>query len=299
MALWDTLYPPMDWEANRTSWPHTEHSRFITVQNQIWHVQSFGRGPVLLLLHGTGASTHSWRDLVLTLAENHTVICPDLPGHAFSYWNTKSSNSLDHMAAGLAHLLSHLKVWPSVIMGHSAGAAVAAQFILQHPTLPVPTLIGLNPAWLPLTGLASWLFPPTAKLLALNPLSGVLFAKQAAKPSVVRNLLQSTGSRLDETALSYYQRLLQTPSHVRGVLAMMAAWRLNRLAQQLPQLTGPVFMLLGGNDHTIPASLAAETMKLLPQTTSRTFAGLGHLAHEEAPAAACGQILEWIRQTDR
>jgi magnesium chelatase accessory protein len=299
MALWDALYPPMDWEANRATWPHTDHSRFVTVHGQIWHVQTFGSGPVLLLLHGTGASTHSWRDLVLPLAESHTVICLDLPGHAFSYWDTKKSNSLDHMASGLAALLNHLQVWPSVIVGHSAGAAVAAQLILQHTTLPVPTLIGLNPAWLPLTGLASWLFPPTAKLLALNPLSGVLFAKQAAKPSVVRNLLQSTGSHFDEAGLSYYQRLLQTPSHDRGVLAMMAAWRLNRLAQQLPQLSGPVFMLLGGNDRTIPASLAAQTMTLLPKTTSRTLAGLGHLAHEEAPDTVCEQIIEWVRQTGR
>ena len=78
---------------------------------------------------------------------------------------------------------------------------------------------------------------------------------------------------------------------------MMAAWRLHRLAQQLPQLTGPVFMLLGANDRTIPASLAAETMNLLPNTTSRTLAGLGHLAHEEAPDAVSQQILEWVRQT--
>ena len=80
---------------------------------------------------------------------------------------------------------------------------------------------------------------------------------------------------------------------------MMAAWRLNRLAQQLPQLSGPVFMLLGANDGTIPASLAAETMTLLPNTTSRTLAGLGHLAHEEAPAVVSEQILEWVKQTAR
>ncbi len=296
MAIWDALYPSMDWEANRRSWPHAAHSHFVTLHDQKWHFQTFGSGPALLLLHGTGASTHSWRDLVLTLSESHTVICPDLPGHAFSDYNSDKTNSLKYMTDGLATLLNHLDIWPQAIIGHSAGAAVGANLILKHPKLPAPVLIGLNPAWLPLTGLASWLFPPAAKILAMNPLSGLLFAKQAAKPSVVRNLLRSTGSHLDDTALSYYQRLLQTPSHVRGVLAMMAAWRLNRLGQQLPQLTGSVFMLLGGNDRTIPASLATESLKLMPKATSRTFAGLGHLAHEEAPAAVSLQILEWIEQ---
>lgn len=298
MALWDALYPPMDWEANRKTWPHAANSRFVTVHGQTWHVQTFGQGPVLLLLHGTGASTHTWRDLVLTLARDHTVICPDLPGHAFSYWNAQKSNSLGNMATGLAALLEHLQVWPSAIIGHSAGAAVGAQLILEHANAPETALIGLNPAWLPLPGLASWLFPPAAKLLALNPLSGVFLAKKAAKPAFVRDLLKSTGSQLDDAALSYYQRLLQTPSHLRGVLAMMAAWRLNRLSQQLPLLKGPVFMLLGGNDRTIPASLSAESLKLMPKATSRTFAGLGHLTHEEAPDAVCLQILEWIKQTN-
>lgn len=297
MALLDALYPPMDWEANRETWPHAANSRFVTVHGQAWHVQTFGHGPVLLLLHGTGASTHSWRNLVLTLSKDHRVICPDLPGHAFSYWNTHKSNSLGNMASGLAALLGHLNVWPSAVIGHSAGAAVGAQLILKHANKSETVLIGLNPAWLPLPGLANWLFPPLAKLLAFNPLSGVLLAKQAAKPAFVRDLLKSTGSHLDDAALIYYQRLLQTPSHVRGVLAMMGSWRLNRLSQQLPLLKGPVFMLLGGIDRTIPASLSAESLKIMPQATSCTLAGLGHLAHEEAPDVVCHQILEWVRQT--
>lgn len=298
MALWDALYPPMDWEANRKTWPHAANSRFVTVHGQAWHVQTFGHGPALLLLHGTGASTHSWRDLVVTLSQDHTVICPDLPGHAFSYWNTQKSNSLGNMASGLAALLEHLNVWPTAIIGHSAGAAVGAQLVLKHAKVPETVLIGLNPAWLPLPGVANWLFPPVAKLLAINPLSGILLAKQAVKPAFVRNLLKSTGSHLDDAALSYYQRLLQTPSHVRGVLSMMAAWRLNRLSQQLPLLQGPIFMLLGGNDLTIPASLSEESLKIMPKATSRTLAGLGHLAHEEAPDAVCQQILEWVQQTN-
>jgi magnesium chelatase accessory protein len=299
MALWDALYPPMDWEANRSTWPHSEHSHFITLQNQQWHWQSFGRGPLLLLLHGTGASTHSWRDLVLPLSRHHQVICPDLPGHAFSDYNSGQPNSLAYMADGLAGLLQHLELWPEAIVGHSAGAAVGAQLILQQPLAPTTTLIGLNPAWLPLPGLANWLFPPAAKLLAINPVSGLLFARQAKKPDVVRKLMLSTGSHLDEVALSYYQRLLQTPAHVRGVLAMMAAWRLNELAQRLPQLQGPVFTLLGAHDKTIPPSLAAQTFTVLPKTQSRTLPGLGHLAHEEDPATACAQILDWVRKTAR
>ena len=43
-----------------------------------------GDGPDLLLLHGSGAATHSWRDLAPLLARDFRVIAPDLPGHGFT-----------------------------------------------------------------------------------------------------------------------------------------------------------------------------------------------------------------------
>ena len=49
-----------------------------------WHVQMMGTGPQVLLLHGAGAATHSWRDVAPLLARDFTVIAPDLPGHGFT-----------------------------------------------------------------------------------------------------------------------------------------------------------------------------------------------------------------------
>jgi magnesium chelatase accessory protein len=294
--MWDAFYPPMDWATNQATWPHARFSRFVQLPGQTWHVQMLGQGPALLLLHGTGASTHSFRDLLLPLAEHHTVVCPDLTGHAFTSMHQRQSSSLPNIATNLGLLLEHLQLWPQAIVGHSAGAAIAAQLVLQQPGRPTPVLIGLNPAWLPLHGMASWLFPPAARLVALNPLSARLFAYYASSPRLVSALLESTGSRLGEAAQSYYRRLLQCPAHVRGVLSMMTAWRLQELERALPSLKGPVFLHLGANDRTIPAVQAEQACALMPQAVKRSFAGLGHLAHEEAPARTCAQILEWVRQ---
>jgi magnesium chelatase accessory protein len=174
---------------------------------------------------------------------------------------------------------------------------VGAQLILNAPALATPVLIGLNPAWLPLPGLANWLFPPAAKLLALSPFSAHLFAHQAKKSSAVRKLMDSTGSRLDDAALSYYQRLLQSPTHVKGVLSLMAAWNLDDLAVRLKHLSGPVFLHLGGNDRTVPSSMSRDACGLIPRALAITVPGLGHLAHEEAPEATTEQITTWIRQS--
>ena len=74
---------PLDWDRDGRHWPHREASRFVTSGGIRWHVQVMGcepgTAPVLLLLHGTGASTHSWRGVMPALADRYTLVAPDLP----------------------------------------------------------------------------------------------------------------------------------------------------------------------------------------------------------------------------
>lgn len=293
--MFESFYPGMSWADHRSHWPHAQHSRFVLAGGIQWHVQQLGQGPCMLLLHGTGSGSFSWRDLLLTLAQHFTVIAPDLPGHAFSSRGPEGALSLPGMAESLCALLSELKLQPQVLVGHSAGAAIAAHMVQHHPTLLTPnaTLIGLNPAWLPLTGGASWLFGPAAKLAELNPLSAWATAKMAKQPGVVRRCLERTGSTLDAQGLDLYTRVLSNSGHIHGVLSMMAAWRLDALASQLREIRNPVFMAVGSHDQTIPPTLAREACLRMPQAQCVMQEGLGHLAHEQAPQGTSQQILHW------
>lgn len=295
--MWDSLYPPMDWASYKNTWPHASFSRFVEMPGQRWHVQIMGQGPVLLLLHGTGASTHSWRDMAPLLAQHYTVVMPDLPGHAFTTLHAKHAPSLPNMSADVRRLLAHLDLWPVAILGHSAGAAVAAHLSLGSERLP-PVVVGLNPAWLPQPGAAQWLFAPTAKLMALNPYSGRLVANHLAKPWVVAKLLASTGSHISQAGVDYYSRLVASPTHVHGVLSMMAAWNLDALNHRLAQLS-PVLLHVGENDQTVPASLAHEAKRLIPGADLILKPGLGHLAHEEQAQSTATEILQWLKQKGR
>jgi magnesium chelatase accessory protein len=154
-------------------------------------------------------------------------------------------------------------------------------------------LIGLNPAWLPLPGMAHGLFGPAAQLAALNPLSAWATAKLAAKPGTVAQWLARTGSRLDEQGQALYTRVLSDSGHVHGVLSMMAAWRLKPLSERLHQLQGPVCMAIGANDQTVPPALAETACQLVPQIRKSVHAGLGHLAHEQDPVGTAQQIVQW------
>ncbi|PUE37967.1 alpha/beta fold hydrolase BchO [Limnohabitans sp. Hippo4] len=295
--MFDSLYPTMQWANYRSTWPHAQHSQFIQAGGIQWHVQIMGLGPVLLLLHGTGSGSFSWRGLMPLLSAHFQVIAPDLPGHAFTSRGPEGSLSLQGMSEGLRALLLQLNVTPSIIGGHSAGAAIAANMLLQQRALSQTQLIGFNPAWLPLPGLPSLIFRPAAKLAAINPVSAWATAKLASKPAMIEKSILQTGSQLDAQGLALYQSVFSHSGHVHSVLNMMAAWQLDTLSKSLPQLQNKVSILVGMQDQTVPPSMAHEACKLMPQARVFEQHGLGHLAHEEDPAGTAQLILTHCEST--
>lgn len=281
------------WEREGRDWPNREASRFVDAGGLSWHVQIMGQGPTMLLLHGAGASTHSWRDLMPALARDFHVIAPDLPGQGFTSPPSGDGYSLHGMARSVAALLSSLHATPQWIVGHSAGCAIAVRMALDGLASP-RAIIGVNGALLPFHGVGA-LFSGLAKLLAINPFFPRLFAHQARSPRVVARLLDDTGSRIDAHGAEIYRRLAQNPGHVAGTLRMMAHWDLDALRRDLPRLRTKLYLLTGMKDGTVDPERAHDVRKLAPQAEIIAFPGLGHLAHEERPdffAAHIRQIVE-------
>jgi magnesium chelatase accessory protein len=294
----------LDWTRDGLHWPHHKRSSFVQAAGLRWHVQQFpGPGtdaPCLLLLHGTGASTHSWRDLAPLLANRYRVIAPDLPGHAFTGLPPGGVGSpqltLPGMARALQGLLSALGQTPVWVVGHSAGAAIAVRMCLDGLIQP-QRLVGLNAALLPLGGLAGAVFSPAAKLMAAAPLVPRLFAWRARDPAVLQRLLHSTGSTLDATGTALYRRLVSSPAHATGALGMMANWDLPTLAADLPRLAVPLDLLVGTRDRTVPPEQAQRVWAQLSEAARGRCVrldGLGHLAHEEDPV----RVAECLLDTD-
>jgi magnesium chelatase accessory protein len=272
---------PLDWSRAGTDWPNRELSRFVATRGHRWHVQRGGTGPRVLLLHGAGASTHSWRGVIPRLLPSCEILAPDLPGQGFSS-GAAPRFTLPAMAEDLGKLLESQGFEPEVIVGHSAGAAIGLRMALDGVARPEAVLC-LNGALTPFRGVAGVLFPPLARLLALNPLSGAVFARTAATPGTVRSLIAGTGSRIDAAGLGLYERLIGTPSHVTATLAMMARWDLNPLIADLPKLAVPVTLAIGLRDRAVPPEGTRGVAGRLRFGTVREYPEHGHLMHEEAP----------------
>lgn len=281
---------PLRWERDGAGWPLGEHSRRVRAGGLDWHVQLLGDGPVALLVHGTGAATHSWRGVAPRLARGFTVVAPDLPGHGFTETLPAGRWSLPGVAAALAALLRELGARPALAVGHSAGAAIAIRMALDGALAP-RALVSLNGALRPWRGPVSSLFAPLAQLMAATPVLSSLFAWRARSPRLVESLVAGTGSRLDAAGFELYARTVRNAEHVAGALSMMANWDLAPLERDLPRLACRTLFLVGGNDRTVPPSESRDAQARVAGSVYRELAGLGHLAHEEAPEAVAAAIL--------
>ena len=281
--------PPSSCLLPGADWPNREASAFVEARGLRWHIQTMGKGPDLLMVHGTGASTHSWEGLAPLLAQHFRLVAPDLPGHGFTHAKRPPELSLPGMALALASLLGLLEFSPKIVIGHSAGAAILARLCLDG-TISPKVFVSINGAFLPFGGLGRFLFPSMAKLLFLNPLAPRLFAWSGDQAAVAK-LLKGTGSKIGPRGVDLYARLLHNPGHVAGALGMMANWDLIDLRQELPRLNAKVLLIVGDNDKAVLPRDADVVTAEIPGAIVETIRQAGHLAHEERPAEVCRIIV--------
>jgi magnesium chelatase accessory protein len=270
------------WDRDGRRWPNRDSSQFVDAAGFRWHVQRMGDGPVLLLAHGTGASTHSWRALAPVLAEHFTVVAPDLPGHGFTKSPPPPRLSLPGMSTDLSALLDKLKLSPDLVVGHSAGAAILCRMALDGRIAP-KGIVSLNGALMGFRGMAGRIFSPLARVLASSTLTSVVLASTLSGQRSVERLIEETGSTIDAAGREHYRRLVESPAHVGAALGMMANWDLEPLERDLARLAMPLLLLVGSNDRSIPPSAAFKVRAIAPDAAVEEQRGLGHLAHEERP----------------
>lgn len=284
----------LNFERDGRDWPNRETSAFIEAGGMRWHVQRMGSGPMLLLVHGTAATTHSWRAFMPELAKSFDVLAFDLPGHGFTD-PLRGPATLPMMASAVAGLLDRLDFAPSLAVGHSAGAAILLRMALDGCIAPNGVL-GLNAALLPFRGAASHIFSPLAKLLVLNPLVPRLFAWRASDLAATERLIRQTGSSIDEQGLALYSRAIGSPAHVRGALAMMAQWDLQPLLEDLRRLTIPLHLIVGEKDRAVAPDEARRVRERAQGISVEYMPGVGHLAHEERPREVSQRVLAFAER---
>lgn len=288
----------LDWASDGKDWPNRAHSRFVEVAATRWHVQRAGKGELLLLLHGTGASTHSWAGLFPLLAARFETLAVDLPGHGFTQSLRRLDASLPGMVRALKALLAEEAFRPALIVGHSAGAAIAVKLAPELDPLP-RRVLSINGALKPFGGPAALVAPVMAKALAINPLAARALARGGRDPARVARLIEGTGSHPGADYLRFYGRLFGNPRHVAGTLSMMASWDVSGVMAPFERAGLGLHQIVGLNDRAVPPGHAEELSRRYAGVKAERLQGLGHLAHEEDSARVAASIFTAFAEAER
>jgi len=245
-----------------------------------WFYQDAGRGFPLVLLHGFGASSFSWRENIGPLSQHYRVLAPDLPAHGRTPAQVVPDFRLETLARELLRLLDHLGVEQAALAGNSLGGSLALLLAREVPER-FPALVLLAPGAtpthvprifnllrLPFLGLAAaaclgpWIVPPALRL--------VYHRRDLITPEVVAGYAPTFRPLANRLALRQLSRLVDY-------------WPPSRVEDLLQNIRQPTCLIWGERDLVLPVELAQWLKARLPQAELHLLPDVGHAPQEEVP----------------
>ncbi len=260
-----------------------------------------GSGPPLVLIHGMLNSSSHWRSVALSLADQYTVIAPDLIGHGDSA-APRGDYSLGAHAASIRDLLAAIGIDRASIVGHSLGGGVAMQFFYQFPQRTERLVLVSS-------GGLGHEVSPVLRTAALPGVSALLAATIHRRPL---GALADTGRRLrerDVRAGVYMQALARALRPLENAEARHAFLQTLRAVidvhGQRVSATDrlyllelmPTLIVWGERDNTIPLQHGREAHEAIPNSHFRTLPAAAHFPHLEDPEGLAEVLREFMRST--
>jgi pimeloyl-ACP methyl ester carboxylesterase len=278
-------------------------SEFIEVNGLRVHVKRSGQGePVMILLHGFGSHTESWRSVRPTLATAGTVIAFDRPAFGLterpSAWSGPNPYGPDAQVALVIGLLDKLGIQRAILVGNSAGGTISAQVALRQPTR-VSALVLVDPAIYVSGGTPSWLRPVlnSPQMRHLGPL---LARSQASN---MANLLLSAyhdPTKVTAEMLALYQRPLKVENWDRAFYEFLAAGQASgSLPDDVKRLALPVLVVTGEFDTWVPTAQSIRLSQEIPGAQLAVIATCGHVPQEECPQDFLRAVLPFVQAVGR
>ena len=275
-------------------------SQFLNVSGLRVHLKSAGQGePVLVLLHGFGASVFSWREVMTPLAEaGYRVIAFDRPAYGLTSrpmpdeWSGTNPYSPEAQVDLTIALLDTLGVQRAVLVGNSAGGTLATLVALRHPER-VQALVLVDAAIYVSGGTPAWIRPllQSPQMRRLGPLLVRSIATRG--PQLIRTAWYDP-SKITPEVLAGYTKPLQAENWDRALWEAILANPSGDLSGRLKEITLPVLVITGDSDTWVPTEQSLRLANELPNADLAVIPNCGHVPQEECPEPFLAAMLDFL-----
>ncbi|MDI6858546.1 MAG: alpha/beta fold hydrolase [Dehalococcoidia bacterium] len=255
------------------------------------HYVEAGSGPVLLLLHGLGASTFSFRRLLPLLAPHMRAVAIDLKGFGFSERPPDGDYSLSAHARAVRDFMDVMGIEKASVLGHSLGGAVAMHVATAFPER-VERLILVSSASQSEVGRGVFgarflrLFLPLVAMLTLQ--------NRRFRSLSLRSALYDPASLTDEVMEGYIR-----PTRIRGHLHALGELMVDRAKDPRidpSAIRQPTLIIWGSGDRWLPPSNGRRLERQIPDARMVVVDRAGHLVPEEQPEATAEAIIDFLKR---
>ncbi len=263
----------------RVAWENaTKPGKVVDVSGAPIHHVDEGHGPAVVLIHGFGGHTFSYRYQVADLSRDHRVVALDLLGYGYSGRTTDADYSLTAQAERVIGLMDALGIERASLVGHSMGGEVAMRVAAGHPD---------RVERLALVASVSGEAPPRFRgLRFMRPLLPLM--THIAVDRILRASF-SDPSKITTEVRDAYTAPMRIRGSMDGLHRMMADAKRDEEIR-FERIIQPTLILWGEDERLLPEFMIDRLRQRLPRADLVTVMAAGAQLLEEQPAA-CNRVL--------
>lgn len=273
-------------------------SDFIEIRGQLVHLRDEGpRGDTapIVLLHGTGASLHTWEGWTKVLKVQRRVISVDLPAFGltgpFAGQYTPDDYRGDTYARFVIDLLDALQLPRVVLGGNSLGGEIAWRVATLAPQR-VERLILVDAAGPPFTPESVPLGFTAMRLPVLSSVSQYLLPRELVAGSVAN--VYADPARVTPALVDRYFELTLREGNRRALGLRLNQMVIGEDAERIAQVTQPTLILWGAQDRLIPPAVGRDFARRIAGSQLVVLDGLGHVPQEEDPVRSLQPVKAFL-----
>lgn len=269
--------------------------RFLRIGDQLVHVEMAGTGPPLVLVHGFGGSTYSWRLVMPRLAESFRVVAVDLNGFGYTQRPQDRARYTREAQGELVLSVMDALGYPNAhLMSHSYGGGISLWLAWKHPER-VRSLVLVD------SSAPTYPNDRRSRLASFRPLAALYLRSWVLHPRIVRKALlrsfHDDSLVTPELVQAYWERI-----RIEGVidayhgLTVPIRGPVDKVV--LEEIRVPTLVVWGEQDALISVEAGRRAAERIPGAELAVIDQCGHVPMEEQPEELLRYAIPFLKRQE-